>query len=557
MLTTKQGILLSNVMNSVLNQSCNIVGHLYYQFRWAGLVVVLMSILFTGCEQPSDTFENTLPQSAADTIPVFLSQPEYAQLAKGLVLINGLFDSLDVAIHEGDFGKEAQIKSLLANQFRLSGSYNESIRFYQAASRALDRAPSAEISGVIEHGLASVYYEYYYHDTIKTFYLDSAENYAGRAYHTARETGNYELLMDALNVQGAVQIHKGNCQAALDLLTRAFQIAEEEGYDAGLAAKANLAYVYFMISDYVQALEISEAAYMQSLEEGNAVFAGILLDLMSKVYRATGDRVKADAAAKKLREITAEKDVILQALAMQQQLLNYQLRQEQDEISGLYQERFLLIRSSRILIAGILVLLIATLVLFKMFRQNKKMVDKEAELKTERQKATDLQLQNAALEVKARKAEAKALQVDLEAKNMALATKLLNLSKVNEFLSVLRQNIRQMMDHPKRKPDEAYLKELDHKISVHLNTKVWEEFELLYASGGSSFVSRLSEVHPDLTINDKRLCYLILSDLTTKEISDILSKSYRSVEMARHRLRNKLGLDRDSSLRDYLLKYAN
>lgn len=363
--------------------------------------------------------------------------------------------------------------------------------------------------------------------------------------------------MDALNVQGAVHIHKGNYQAALDLLTRAFQIAEEEGYDAGLAVKTNLAYVYFMISDYVQSLDISEAAYMQSLEEGNAVFAGVLLDLMSKVYRATGDVVKADAAAEKLRKITADKDVILQALTMQQQLLNYQLRQEQNEVSELYQEHFLLIRSSRILIAGILVLFIAILVLFKLYRQKKKMIDKEAELKTERQKATNLQLQNTELEVKARKAEAKALQVDLEAKNVALATNLLNLSKVNEFLSVLRQNIRQKMEHPDRKPDEAYLKELDQKISVHFNTNVWEEFELLYASGGSSFVSRLTEVHPDLTINNKRLCYLILSDLTTKEISVIMSKNYRSVEMARHRLRNKLGLDRDTSLRDYLLKYAN
>jgi DNA-binding CsgD family transcriptional regulator len=544
-------------MNSLLNQTCKIVVDPSYQFRWYGLFIALICILFYGCEQGPDTLKKTSGQPVTDSIPAFLSQPEYAQLAKELVLIDELFDSLDVALQKGDFGKEARLKTLLANQFRLSGNYPVSVRFYTEAGRALGKDPPAEISGEIEHGLAAVYYEYYYHDTVKVFYLDSADYYAGRAYRTARENANYKLSMDALNVQGAVQIQKRNYPAALDLLKRAFQIAEEQGYDPGLAAKVNLAYVYFMISDYVQALDISEAAYMQSLEEGNAVFAGILLDLMTKVYRATGDMVKADASMEKLREIVGEKDVILQALAMQQQLLNYQLRLEKNEISGLYQERFLLIRSSRILIAGILVLLIATMVLLKMFRQNKKMIDKEAELKAERQKATDLQLQNAALEVKARKAEAKALQVDLEAKNMALATKLLNLSKVNEFLSVLRQNIRQMIDHPDRKPDEAYLKELDHKISVHLNTKVWEEFELLYVSGGKSFVSRLTEVHPDLTTNDKRLCYLILSDLTTKEISDIMSKSYRSVEMARHRLRNKLGIDHNSSLRDYLLKFAN
>lgn len=251
--------------------------------------------------------------------------------------------------------------------------------------------------------------------------------------------------------------------------------------------------------------------------------------------------------------------MMVQSLVMKQQLLNHHIKRDQDELSGLYRERFMLFRVGWILAGGFILLLIITLVLFYSLRQHKRIQQKETELKREREHASQLELKNTSLELKAREAEAKTLQVELESRNMALASKLLSLSRVNEFLSVLRQDVRNLSAgcDKQQKENLEQLSNIDKKISNHISQSVWEEFEMLYASGNGSFSSNITKDHPDLTTNDKRLCYLILTDLTTKEISDIMSKSYRSVEMARHRLRNKLGLDRDSSLRDYLLKYAN
>lgn len=72
--------------------------------------------------------------------------------------------------------------------------------------------------------------------------------------------------------------------------------------------------------------------------------------------------------------------------------------------------------------------------------------------------------------------------------------------------------------------------------------KAWEEFEYRFQQLHSGFYDRLNHRFPDLTINERRLCAFLILDMTTKEISDITGQSVRAVNMARIRLRNKLGL---------------
>jgi DNA-binding CsgD family transcriptional regulator len=72
--------------------------------------------------------------------------------------------------------------------------------------------------------------------------------------------------------------------------------------------------------------------------------------------------------------------------------------------------------------------------------------------------------------------------------------------------------------------------------------KAWEEFEYRFQLLHSGFYDRLNQRFPGLTINERRLCAFLKLDMTTKEISDITGQSVRAVNMARIRLRNKLGL---------------
>ena len=67
-----------------------------------------------------------------------------------------------------------------------------------------------------------------------------------------------------------------------------------------------------------------------------------------------------------------------------------------------------------------------------------------------------------------------------------------------------------------------------------------------------NYLKRLAERVPQLNINDQRLCAYLKMGLSSKEIAPLLNMSYRSVEMARYRLRKKMELRREVSLVDFL-----
>ena len=55
-------------------------------------------------------------------------------------------------------------------------------------------------------------------------------------------------------------------------------------------------------------------------------------------------------------------------------------------------------------------------------------------------------------------------------------------------------------------------------------------------------LDRLRVRYPQLSQTDLRMCVYIKLNLSTKEIAELMNISPRSVEMARYRLRKKLGL---------------
>jgi len=70
------------------------------------------------------------------------------------------------------------------------------------------------------------------------------------------------------------------------------------------------------------------------------------------------------------------------------------------------------------------------------------------------------------------------------------------------------------------------------------------------------FFNRLLEAHPNLTPGDLRLCFLISTNLTTKEIAEKTSRTADSVRVLRSRLRKKLSLNRDQNLYSYLKRFT-
>lgn len=85
-----------------------------------------------------------------------------------------------------------------------------------------------------------------------------------------------------------------------------------------------------------------------------------------------------------------------------------------------------------------------------------------------------------------------------------------------------------------------------------LNENMWVEFEKRFNDVHIDFYLRLSAKHPDLSSNERKLCAFLRLNMSTKEIAAVTFQNGKSIDMARYRLRKRLGLDADDSLQNYL-----
>jgi DNA-binding CsgD family transcriptional regulator len=143
------------------------------------------------------------------------------------------------------------------------------------------------------------------------------------------------------------------------------------------------------------------------------------------------------------------------------------------------------------------------------------------------------------------------LELELKVKNRELTSKVMNLIEVNNTLDQILSRI----DDPKDgfvKSNSSFFIPLVKEVKKHRNNNIWDAFEQEFIMVHPDFMKQLLKRHPDLTPKERRLCSLLRMNLSTKEISQILSLEVRSVEMARTRLRKKLNISgKDIALGTY------
>lgn len=144
--------------------------------------------------------------------------------------------------------------------------------------------------------------------------------------------------------------------------------------------------------------------------------------------------------------------------------------------------------------------------------------------------------------------EKTALQEKLDIQNAELTSKALMLGKYNDLLKFIVSQLAIISDKIKTETEDEAVKSLVSQITMNMNKDTWEEFLNYFNSIHPLFVKKLLELHPNLSVNEVKLCVLLRFNLTTKQISSITQQTVRSIEMARHRLRQKLDIDKDENL---------
>jgi len=132
----------------------------------------------------------------------------------------------------------------------------------------------------------------------------------------------------------------------------------------------------------------------------------------------------------------------------------------------------------------------------------------------------------------------------VEMQKRELLSKTLILAKIKkafeEFRVALKEYYRQNKNSISKVP--PHIVHLSNEMRKIIEMQIWEDLELHFEQIHETFYMNLLTQCPTLTKNERRLCAYLRLNLSTKDISSLTLQTVRSIEVARIRLRNKLGL---------------
>jgi DNA-binding CsgD family transcriptional regulator len=148
------------------------------------------------------------------------------------------------------------------------------------------------------------------------------------------------------------------------------------------------------------------------------------------------------------------------------------------------------------------------------------------------------------------------MQGELRHLNELLAESTMNLVVKNEFIENIKEELKEIKRKGKNIETKKALEKMEREIDTTLRIqKDWEQFEHHFELVHGDFLTRLRAEYTELSPTDQKLCVFLRLNLNTKEIANMMSISTRGVEIARYRLRKKLGLQKGQNLSKYVLEY--
>ena len=161
------------------------------------------------------------------------------------------------------------------------------------------------------------------------------------------------------------------------------------------------------------------------------------------------------------------------------------------------------------------------------------------------------------LERKNRELQRTQTEQELNHKNEIIKIQKLQQYQEQNNIDELTEELSNIANLGNNREMQTQLRRIIHQLQNNTKTgNGWAEVEMTLAGGNNVFYENLLRDFPNLTKNERKLCLFIHMKMSTKEISDITHQSLGSINVARSRLRQKLGLTGDdTSLIAFLDKY--
>lgn len=304
-----------------------------------------------------------------------------------------------------------------------------------------------------------------------------------------------------------------------------------------------LAIVDLKLKNYKACFKILEESRMlaETLSNNNE----LILEndkIMSDYYVATHNYKEAYDYFIKYTEGNSEVFTSNKSEKLAEMRILYEAERRESEIKLLEQERNLEAQKRRSLLIGSLLLaIIAILIiagLWNNFKKKKAIYLQNHRLSKEKLKSQALEREN------------------LEHKLDFRLTELTNLALFISQRTNIYKDFTKSLKHLKftdlkqlKKDIDTLIKEYTFKFDFNEDI---QRFHSNIENLQSDFLYKIKEKYPNLTDKEIQLAVQVKLKLSSKEIANINNISLNSVEIGRHRLRKKLGLDPKDNLVDFL-----
>ncbi|MFI0430468.1 triple tyrosine motif-containing protein [Mariniflexile sp. HMF6888] len=183
---------------------------------------------------------------------------------------------------------------------------------------------------------------------------------------------------------------------------------------------------------------------------------------------------------------------------------------------------------------------------YETIEQRRLYLEKESRIRQEQYK----------LEKEIEKLKKDKLKTKILAKDKELVNNSLQVVKKNKILNGIIYKLKDINLESFDESAKIQFTKLRRSIAKEINAdKSWKDLEKHIKNVHFDFIKKLKEKYPTISPRELDLSTYLLMNMSTKEIAEIMNISIGGAEVARHRLRKKIGLDKKESLTGFLLRF--
>ncbi len=148
------------------------------------------------------------------------------------------------------------------------------------------------------------------------------------------------------------------------------------------------------------------------------------------------------------------------------------------------------------------------------------------------------------------------LEIELTIKSKELAASTISLINKNELLASIKEELTTQKKILGTVYPNKYYEKLIRILNENLSSEDdWAIFQTNFDRIHENFFRNLHTKYPELTSNDLRFCAYLRLNLSSKDIAHLMNISLKGVELARYRIRKKIGIPSSKSLTEFMIEF--